>query len=305
MNNPLKDSSFRKKLGQSLTAYMILAPAMIIAVLFVYYPAFYVLRLSFFDWDLISPTQTFVGLGNYARLFAKDSDFWQALFRTLEYSMIYIPLSLASGLALASALTHIKKLKGFFQSVYFIPSVTSISVVSVVWSFIFNPQVGPLNQTLAVAGVPAKLIPQWLNNPDLALPTLAFIGSWQSLGFITLLFIAGLNNIPRVFQEAAAVDGATAWQRFWKITLPLLSPVTYFVIFMLLINSFQVFGIVAIMTQGRPIGSTNVLLYYVYKNAFQYFDAGKASASSWIIFMIIMIFMLLQQKLGEKNVTYQ
>jgi multiple sugar transport system permease protein len=300
MNAPL-----RRKLQRSLVAYLILAPALAIALLFVYYPSLYVLRLSFFDWDLISPTQTFVGFGNYLRLFAQGSDFWGSLFRTLEYCAIYIPLSMAFGLALASVLTRIKFLRGFFQSVFFIPSITSISVVSVVWSFIYNPQIGPLNQFLAHIGVPAASIPQWLNDPNLALPALAITSAWQSLGFITLLFVAGLNNIPRSYYEAAAVDGATPWSNFWKITLPLLSPVTYFVVFMLLIDSFRVFGIVAIMTQGRPLGSTNVLLYYVYKSAFQFFDAGKASASSWIIFMIIMVATLLQKNLGEKSVTYQ
>jgi ABC-type sugar transport system permease subunit len=295
----------QKKMRRSLVAYLILLPALIIAVMFVYYPSLYVLRLSFFDWDLISPNQLFVGLGNYFRLFAKHSDFWGSLIRTLEYSLIYIPLSLVGGLALATALTKIKYLKGFFQSVFFIPSVTSISVVSVVWSFIYNPQIGPLNQFLLKIGMNADLIPQWLNDPKLALPCLAVMGAWQSLGFMTLLFIAGLNNIPKSYYEAAAVDGANGWINFWKITLPLLSPVTYYVLFMLMINSFRVFGIVAIMTRGRPLGSTNVLLYYVYQNAFQYFDAGLASAASWIVFMIIMAFMLLQSKLGEKNVFYQ
>lgn len=294
-----------KKLGRSITAYFILLPALLIAAMFVYYPSLYVLRLSFFDWDMISPTQTFVGLLNYSKLFAAKSDFWPSLLRTLEYSAIYIPLSMLCGLLLASALTRIRFLRGFFQSVFFVPSVTSISVVSVVWSFIYNPQIGPLNRLLADIGIPAAYIPQWLNDPNLALPALALTGVWQSLGFTTLLFIAGLNNIPTAYREAASVDGASAWAQFWRITLPLLSPVTYFTLFMLLIDSFRVFGIVAIMTQGRPLGSTNVLLYYVYRNAFQFFDAGTASASSWIIFMIIMIFMLIQQKMGEKSVFYQ
>ena len=304
MKNSLKPVN-KKKLRTSIVAYILLLPALLIAILFVYYPSVYVLRLSFFDWDMISPTQTFVGFLNYIRLFTAKSDFWPSLFRTIEYSVIYIPLSLICGLFLASLLTKIKFLRGFFQSVFFIPSVTSISVVSVVWSFIFNPQIGPLNQILSRVGIPDAYIPQWLNDPNLALPTLALIGVWQSLGFITLLFIAGLNNISSDYREAASVDGASGWYQFWKITLPLLSPVTYFTLFMLLIDSFRVFGIVAIMTQGRPMGTTNVLLYYVYRNAFQYFDAGKASASSWIIFMIILIFKLIQQKMGEKNVFYQ
>jgi multiple sugar transport system permease protein len=304
VRNRLK-KSIQKKLKRSLLAYLLILPALIIALLFIYFPSAYVINLSFFDWDMIQPTKTFVGLGNFTRLFAPKSDFWQSLARTLEYSAIYIPMSLVSGLVLALGLTKIKALKGFFQSVFFIPSITSISVISIVWSYLFNPQIGPINQFLEKIGLAEKFIPQWLNDPNLALPVLAVIGVWQSMGFVTLLFIGGLNNIPSILQEAAQVDGATSWKTFWKVTLPLLSPVTYFLVFMLLIDSFRVFGIVAIMTQGKPIGSTNILLYYVYRNAFQYFDAGKASAASWIIFMIIMIFFLLQRKLGERNVFYQ
>jgi multiple sugar transport system permease protein len=299
------NKSTQKKLKRTLVAYLLLAPALIIALLFIYYPSAFVIKLSFYDWDLISPTKTFVGLGNFGRLLAPGSDFWQSLIRTLEYSAIYIPMSLVCGLVLALGLTKITAQKGFFQSIYFIPSITSISVVSIVWSYLFNPQIGPINQFLGKIGLAQTLIPQWLNDPNLALPVLAVIGVWQSMGFITLLFIGGLNNIPSTLHEAAQVDGASSWKAFWKVTLPLLSPVTYFLLFMLMIDSFRVFGIVAIMTQGKPIGTTNVLLYFVYRNAFQYFDAGKASAASWIIFMIIMIFVLLQRKLGERNVFYQ
>ncbi|MEA4908475.1 MAG: sugar ABC transporter permease, partial [Anaerolineaceae bacterium] len=233
-------STTRKKLGRTVLAYLLLSPALLIAAVFVYYPSLYVLRLSFFDWDLISPAQTFVGSGNYLRLLAPSSDFWNSLLRTLEYCLIYIPLSLASGLLLATALTHIRRLQGFFQSVYFIPSITSISVVSVVWSYIYNPQIGPLSQFLAGLGLPPAYVPQWLNDPALALPALALAGVWQSLGFVSLLFIAGLKNIPRDYHEAAAVDGASRWTSFWKVTFPLLSPVTFFVLFMLLIDSFRV-----------------------------------------------------------------
>lgn len=307
MNWPIKIKTnlSSKKIKRTLIAFLILSPALAIAIIFIYYPSLYVFRLSFFDWDMISPTQTFVGFGNFVRIFNKESDFWNSLYRTIQYCAIYIPLSMICGLVLANAITGIKRFKGLFQSIYFIPSITSISVVSIVWSFIYNPQIGPLQQLLRNIGIQESMLPQWLNDPQLALPALAVTGAWQSLGFVTLLFVAGLNNISKSYQEAASVDGATRWTIFWKITLPLLSPVTYFVIFMLLIDSFRVFGIVAIMTQGRPLGSTNVLLYHVYQNAFQYFDAGTASASSWVIFIIILSFMLLQKKFGEKSVFYQ
>jgi len=214
-------------------------------------------------------------------------------------------MSIVLGLVLALALTRVRFLRGFFQSLYFLPSVTSIAVLSVVWSLIYNPQIGPLNKVLLAVGVPAANLPTWLNDPALAIPALAMMGVWQSMGFVTLLFIAGLKNIPGMYYDAASVDGAGRWDTFWQITFPLLSPVMFFVIFMLLINSFRVFGAVAIMTRGRPLGSTNVLLYFIYQQAFRFFDAGFASAASWVVFMIILGIVMLQTKFGERSVFYQ
>lgn len=302
--SPVHHSSLRRA-RNTATAYLLLAPALVVMLVFVYYPSVYVFQLSFYDWNLISPSRAFVGLANFQRLFATTSEFWPSFMRTLEYGAIYIPLSLVLGLLLALMLTRIRVLQGFFQSLYFLPSVTSIAVLSVVWSLIYNPQIGPLNQALSLLGVPRGSLPQWLNDPDLAIPALAAMGTWQTLGFVTLLFIAGLKNIPVVYYDAASVDGANRWATFRRITLPMLSPVLYFIIFMLLINSFRVFGAVAIMTRGRPLGSTNVLLYFIYQQAFRFFDAGLASAASVSVFMIILAFVLLQTKLGERTVFYQ
>jgi len=294
-----------KKLKTTLIAFVLLGPALIISLVFTYYPALYVIRLSFMDWNLINPDQVYVGLDNFQRLFAAGSEFWPSLYHTLEYGAIYICLSIFLGLCFSLALNKIRFFQGFFQSLYFIPSVTSIAVVSIVWSLIYNPQVGLLNQTLTLLGVERGSLPQWLNDPDLAIPALAVMGVWQSMGFITLLFIAGLKNIPGIYYDAAKVDGEKNWQQFRYITLPLLSPVLFFVAFMQLINSFRVFGAVAIMTKGRPLGTTNVLLYYIYKNAFKFFDAGLASAASLVVFVIILGFVLLQNRLGERSVFYQ
>ena len=301
----LHDPVVKKKWKRTLQAFLLVGPALVIALVFVYYPAAYILRLSFFEWDLISPQQTYVGLDNYKTVLEPGSDFWESLLITLKYGIMYIAFSLTVGMLLALALDRIKFLNNFFQSLFFVPSVTSISVVAVVWSLIFNPQIGPLNKILTGLGVSSVSLPQWFNDPNLALPALAVIGSWQSLGFITLLLLAGLRNIPTTYYEAAAVDGANKWKSFWKITLPLLSPVLFFVIFMLIINSFQVFGAVSIMTQGRPLGSTNVVLYYIYQQGFRFFNAGIASTASWIVFMVLLAIYMLQSKLGERNVFYQ
>ena len=293
------------KKAQTKRAFLLILPALFIVLLFTYLPSIYVFFLSFKDWDMISPVKQDVGFANYVRLFSKDSGFTYSLGRTLLYTIIFIPATLCLSLFIATRIVRLKKNKGLFQALFFIPSITSVSVISLVWSYLFNPQIGPINAILSKLGVPESIMPQWLNSINLALPTIAIIGVWQNLGFMTLLFVSGLQNIPNTYYEAASIDGASKSTMFRKITLPLLSPVLYYVLFMLIINSFKMFDIVSIMTKGKPQGSTNVLLYYVYQRSFQFFDAGLGAAASWIIFLMLLIIFLLQQKLGEKNVHYQ
>ncbi|MGI6440155.1 MAG: carbohydrate ABC transporter permease [Sphaerochaetaceae bacterium] len=293
------------KKKQSVQAFILLMPSLLIALTFIYLPSIYVLFLSFQDWDMISPQKISVGFLNYIRLLQPENGFWNSFGRTLYYTLIFIPGTLVISLGIALMIVKLKNFKGVFQSLFFIPSVTSISVIAIVWSYLFNPQIGFLNSFLSFLGVAQNQLPQWLNSIKMALPSIAVIGIWSNIGFMSLLFIAGLQNIPKTYYEAAEIDGAKSFTIFRHITLPLLSPVTYYVLFMLMINSFKMFDIISIMTKGRPQGSTNVLLYYVYQNAFQFFDAGLASAASWLIFVMLLALFLLQQKLGEKNVYYQ
>ena len=291
--------------GESLAAYALLSPAILIALLFVYVPAFDVLLLSFQDWNLIGTDRGFAGLDNYAGLVSTGSDFPNAMIRTLEYGAIYIPASLAVGLGAALLLQRLNKGAEFFQVLYFVPSVTSIAVIAVVWSYLYNPQVGFFNSLLSMLGVGADRLPEYLNDPRSALPAIATMGVWQSSGFVMLLCYTGLQGIPKHYHEAAAIDGAPMVLKFRKIVLPMLSPTLFFVVFMLLINSFQVFGPVAIMTRGRPLGSTDVVLYYIYRYAFQFFKAGPASAASCIAFAAIFLCAAFQMKFGERSVFYQ
>ncbi len=293
------------KKKQTLHALLLILPAIAVVLMFTYAPSIYVFFLSFKDWDMISPVKTNVGIQNYIRLFSKASGFWNSFARTLLYTVIFIPCTLFLSLFVATRIVRLDKNRGLFQSLFFIPSVTSISVISLVWSYLFNPQIGPINAILSKLGVSQSIMPQWLNSTRIALPTIAIIGIWQNLGFMTLLFISGLQNIPKTYYEAAEIDGAPRSAIFRRITWPLLSPVTYYVLFMLIINSFKMFDIISIMTKGKPQGSTNVLLYFVYQQGFQFFDAGLASAASWIIFVVLLGLFFLQQKLGEKNVHYQ
>lgn len=293
------------KKRQTPQALLLLLPAVAVALIFIYLPSIYVFFLSFKDWDLISPTKVGVGFKNYLRLFDPASGFFNSFSRTLLYTMLFIPGTLILSLFIAVKIVRLEKNRGIFQTLFFFPSVTSISVVSLVWSYLFNPQIGPINAILTSLGVPANQLPQWLNSITLALPSIAVIGIWQNVGFMSLLFISGLQNIPLTYYEAAQIDGAKRSTIFRRITWPLLTPVTYYVLFMLMINSFKMFDIISILTKGRPQGSTNVLLYYVYQNAFQFFDAGLAAAASWLIFLSLLGFFFLQQKLGEKSVIYQ
>lgn len=293
------------KKKQTVQALLLLLPTLTIALLFIYYPAVYVLNLSFQDWDLISPHKTFVGFSNYHRLVQTESGFWNSFYRTGIYTVIFIPCTLIFSLYIATRLVRLDRNQGLYQSLFFVPSVTAISVISLVWSYLFNPQIGPINLFLSKLGVSPGSLPGWFNSMSLALPTIAIIGIWQNIGFMTLLFIAGLQNIPKTYYEVASLDGASRRVRFFKITLPLLSPVLYYVLFLLMINSFKMFDIISILTKGRPQGSTNVLLYYVYQQAFQYFDAGIASAASFLIFITMLALFFMQQKLGENHVHYQ
>ena len=169
----------------------------------------------------------------------------------------------------------------------------------------YNPQVGFFNSCLLKLGICADKLPEYLNDPKLALPSIGLMGIWQSSGFVMLLAYTGLQGISKHYYEAADIDGASAFFQFRKITLPMLSPTVFFIVFMLLINSFQVFAPVAILTKGRPLGSTDVVLYYIYRYAFQFFKSGPASAASCVVFAVIFLSVKLQMRFGERSVFYQ
>lgn len=295
----------RPTLRSTITALLLLSPAILIAGLFVYYPAITVLDLSLRSWDLLSPTRPFVGAANYRALFAPESPFWNSLVRTLEYGVIYGPLCFATALAVALATEKQRRQRKLIRTLVFIPSVTSIAVIAVVWSLLYNPQVGPINGALRALGIPEARLPVWLNAPASAIPSLAIMGAWQSVGLVTVLFSTGLAAIPRTYYDVAAVDGASPWTVARRVTLPLLSPVLLFAVFILLVNAFRVFDAVAIMTKGRPLDSTNVLLYMIYRQGFQYFDAGFAAAASVVVFALVMAVAVAQISLGERFVYYR
>jgi multiple sugar transport system permease protein len=280
--------------------YLYLLPTMIGLVLFSAGAVAASFLLSFTQWDIISPPQ-WTWFGNYADLWGSDF-FWEVLRNTFLFVALAVPLSV--GAALGLALLVNTGLRGItvFRTAYFLPVVSSMIAVALVWSWILNPQYGLLNYMLrTVFGVQG---PAWLDDTRWALPAMVIVTVWKGLGYSMVIFLAGLQNIPPDLYHAATIDGAGAWSRFRHVTLPLLSPTTFFVLVITLINAFQVFEQTYVMTKGGPANSTVTLSYYVYQNAFQFFQMGKAAAVAYVLFAFLFVLTLVQFRAQKRWVFY-
>jgi multiple sugar transport system permease protein len=276
-----------------------LLPSLLGLAIFTLVPIVSSLGLTLFDWDLLTAPK-FVGLDNFNNLF-HDSTFWEALTHTLGFILGYIPLVMLTGLGMALLLN--RKLKGVavFRTAFFIPVVSAWVAIALIWQWIFNPQYGLLNYLLGLIGVHG---PAWLFDPQWAMPAIILTSVWKDTGFVMVMFLAGLQNIPGEYYEASLMDGASPWQQFRSITLPLLSPTTFFALIISLINSFQVFDQVWIMTAGGPAGATTVLVEQIVKNAFSYSKMGYASAISWVLFVLVFAVTLFQTRMQKRWVSY-
>ena len=271
---------------------MFIAPAVLGTLIFIVIPVFASFAISLTHWNLIGRPD-FVGFDNYIELFS-DKEFYQVLFNTFYYAVAVTVLGIIIPLGLAVVLN--KKLLGveFLKSAYFIPFVTPMIVVAVVWEWIFDPGNGILNWM--VGGLNIK----WLYDPLLAMPALIIVSVWKNIGYNMVIFLAGLQGIPDSVDEAANIDGATGLRQFFYITLPLLSPTVFFVMIITTIASFQVFDLIYLMTEGGPQSSTTVMVYWMYKNAFEFFKLGKASAIAYVLFFIILLLTLIQWRIRKK-----
>lgn len=276
-----------------------LAPSLLGLFLFTATPILASLGLTLFEWDLLTPAE-FVGLDNFRRLL-QDDTFWKALGNTLYFIGGYIPLVMVLALGVAVVLNQ--KLRGLvlFRTAFFIPVVSAWVAVALLWKWIFNPRMGLLNYLLSLLGING---PAWLLDPTWAMPAIIITSVWKDIGFIMIMFLAGLQGIPEEYYEAAEIDGASGWQRLRYITLPLLSPTAFFALIISLINSFQVFDQVWIMTEGGPAGATTVLVERIVKNAFSYNRMGYAAAISWVLFLLVFSATALQMKLQKRWVHY-
>ncbi|HUM14927.1 MAG TPA: sugar ABC transporter permease [Candidatus Nitrosotalea sp.] len=278
--------------------YALVAPSLALFGLVYLYPVAYSAYVSVFEWDLMTPKR-YVGLANYRVL--ASAEFGEVLVNTALYSGGVVALSLGLGLVLALLLNHRGALSAALQGCIFSSYIVSWVAVSLLWIWMLDPQYGLVTYGLRLVGLRPV---NWLGSPSVALWTLVLVTVWKTLGYPLVIYLAGLQAIPGDFYEAADLDGATGWNRFRFITWPLLSPTTLFLVVTLTIASFQGFDIVKIMTQGGPVTSTMIYVYYIYEQAFQYFRLGKASAAVVIFFALILLLTLLQWLVFRKRVQY-
>lgn len=282
---------------ETITAWSFLAPSALHLLIFTAGPLAFTLWVSLHDWDLLNIERPFVGLGNYRELW-RDPLFWKALANTAVYAL-YVPVSMA--LALGAALILDQPLRGMkaLRAIVFLPTVVSFVAIAVVWQWIFNVDYGLLNYLLRAVQLPGV---DWLGNPRTALIAVMIVSAWVQLGYQMVIYLAGLQGIPAHLHEAATLDGATPWRRFRHITFPLLRPVTVYLFVTGIIWSFQVFTLVYVMTEGGPVHATDVLVYRIYQNAWEFRRMGYASAMSWVLFAILLGLTLLQWRVLNRKV---
>jgi len=313
-----------KKKKFDIGPYLYILPALIIIIVFRLVPIVLSFIVSFFEWT-VTGTGDFIGFSNYIQI-VKDKGFWQSLLNTFYLVIFVVPISLILALIFATLLNNVKKLKGFFRSLYFIPTVTSMVAISIVWKIIFNQQTGLANFFLTKIGLDPlgwlaesrgifqlmfeKIgieLPSYLGGPSLALFSIIIVTIWKGLGYNTIIYLAGLQNIPKVYYEAADIDGAGKIKQFFKITWHLISPTSFYVLMMTTIVTFQVFAQIYQMTGppiGGPLGTTKVIVYYIYDKAFgESNDLSYGGAIALVLFAIILTLTLFQKKL-EKKVHY-
>lgn len=281
--------NYRKK--KALWGYIFILPNMLGFLLFTCVPILYALHISFQKWDIITPMK-FIGWKNYLDL-VKDQRMWDSLMHTLKYAVVATPLTVILSLVLANLLNQKYRFSTFYRAIIFLPVITSMVSVSLIWSMILADELGLVNSFLIRMGI--GNIP-FLSSTKNAIYTLAAIGVWKNLGYNMTIYLAGLQSISPSLYEAATIDGANSIQKFFRITVPLLTPTSYFICIMSVINSLQIFDQVYIMTKGGPANSTETIVHYLYTNGFQYLKMGYASAISFVLFLLIFILSLLQNK---------
>jgi ABC-type sugar transport system permease subunit len=285
----------RTGLHQRWLPYLMVSPYLLHLLLFVGFPVVFSIVLTFHHWNIIAPMQ-FAGLANYHHLL-HDRLFWKALANTFSFLLIHIPLQVVVALALAYFLNQQLALRGFFRAVFFMPVVISGVVVTMLWQQLFGLETGLLNQLLT--GVGAGRV-EWLSDPSIAMRSIAVMATWKNVGLYVVLFLVGLQTVPRSQYEAASIDGASEWQQFWHITLPAINPTLFMVVVLSTIGGFSLFIEPYIMTDGGPLNSTLSAMLYIYRQAFEYYHMGY-SATLGLFFALLIVAVVIIQKRYIEN----
>lgn len=277
-----------------LVPYTLIAPYVLHLAVFVLFPVVFSVVLTFHSWNIISPMQ-YVGLDNYAHLL-KDRLFWQALWNTIRFLLLHIPLQIVVALALAEMLNGPIRGRAFFRGAFFLPVIVSGVVVTILWQQLLGFNAGIINRLLTGIGIPK--VP-WLESPDVAMYSIALMATWKNVGLYVILFLVGLQTVPTQYYEAADLEGATAWQKFRYITLPMINPTLFMVVVLSTIGGFSLFIEPYIMTEGGPLNSTLSAVMYIYRQAFQYYHMGYSATLGFCFALLILAVVAIQKRYVE------
>jgi multiple sugar transport system permease protein len=293
-------SKNRRVFTKHLVAYSFILPNLLGFMIFTLVPMVFSLGLAFMHWDGANKI-SWAGLDNFKELW-EDETFRIALYNTLTYVALTVPFTLMASLGLALLLNQPIRGRNIFRTIFFFPYVASLVAVAVVWNMLFFPSAGPVNEFLTALGVDDP--PRWSASVDWAMPTVVMASVWKGMGFYMVIYLAALQGIPSILYEAAEIDGASPWQKFRYVTLPLLTPATFFVSVMLVISSFKVFDLIMVMTRGGPGRATNVLVIHTYNVAFKEFEFGYASSIALVLFVLVLGITIVQFYMEKRWVNY-
>lgn len=293
----------RKRQGirrEHLLFIVFVGPNFFLLAAFSYWPLIYQAYLSLTRWDMISPVKTFVGLDNYRYMFS-GQEFYEVVFNTFYFTAAILIGSIVLGLGLAMLLNQRLRWRVAGRATVFAPYVLSGAAIGLVWAYIFDPVYGLMRVFLNLFGIAS---PDWLVDTSWAMPAIIIVYLWKNVGYSAVIYLAGLQSIPRELYEAATVDGAGAWESFWHITVPQLSPVTFFITVTTILFSLQAFDIIAVMTEGGPVNATTTLVWYLYQQGFVAFRAGISAAVGMLLFVIMLVITILQMRYAQRRVHY-
>jgi ABC-type sugar transport system permease subunit len=294
ISGQIKKSFFGQR--KKLLPYLLVSPYLIFVIVFVLFPVCFCFFLTFHKWNIIAPMR-FIGAENYTRLF-HDRLFWKAIGNTLKFLSLHIPLQLVVSLFLAQLLNQGINAISFFRASFFMPVIVSGVVITILWQQLFGYDTGMINRVLETFRI-SKV--GWLVNPDIAIYSIAIMATWKNLGLYVILFLVGLQTVPQQYYEAAKMEGANGWQRFFRITLPMINPTVFLVVVLSTIGGFSLFIEPYIMTSGGPLNQTLSAVLYIYKQAFQYYNMGYSATLGFFYAIMIMMVVVIQKKFIEKE----